>query len=194
MLFRSTPIDLKTISLLLQSGWSIERVLLIAADSINGLRNNVAGDNEYLVLAKQLRNLQRSNRLAFAIERDVNGLDVLAMIPTPGTVNEKSYQEACRILNLRADGRPIKVQLGLGDPSVQSATVLLATRSLYSSFYFLGNGVIASSRDLEEGIAQNRSIAGSIFDPDKGDLFRVKSSKGEPERAAVKVRYRDEWF
>ncbi|MEY4358278.1 MAG: hypothetical protein RL469_1604, partial [Pseudomonadota bacterium] len=62
------------------------------------------------------------------------------------------------------------------------------------SFYFLGNGVIASSRDLEEGIAQNRSIAGSIFDPDKGDLFRVKSSKGEPERAAVKVRYRDEWF
>jgi len=189
-----TPIDLKTISLLLQSGWSIERVLLIAADSINGLRNNVAGDNEYPVLAKQLRNLQRSNRLAFAIERDANGLDVLAMIPTPGTVNEKPYQEACRILNLRADGRPIKVQLGLGDPSVQSATVLLATRSLYSSFYFLGNGVIASSRDLEEGIAQNRSIAGSIFDPDKGDLFRVKSSKGEPERAAVKVRYRDEWF
>ena len=55
-----TPIDLKTISLLLQSGWSIERVLLVAADSINGLRNNVAGDNEYPVLAKHLRSLQRA--------------------------------------------------------------------------------------------------------------------------------------
>lgn len=189
-----TPIDLRTISLLLQSGWSIERVLLIAADSINGLRNNVAGDNEYPVLAKQLRTLQRSNRLSFAIERDANGLDVLAMIPTPGTASEKSYQEVCRILNLPADGRPIRLQLGLGDASVQSATVMLATRSLYSSFYFLGNGVIASQRDLSEGIAQNRNINGSLFDPDKGDLFRVRSSNGEPDRAAVKVRYRDEWF
>lgn len=189
-----TPIDLRTISLLLQSGWSIERVLLIAADSINGLRNNVTGDNEYPALAKHLRTLQRNNRLAFAIERDANGLDVLAMIPTPGTANEKAYQEACRILRLQADGRPIRVQLGLGDPSAQSATVMLATRSLYSAFYFLGNGVIASQRDLDEGIAQNRNIKGSLFDPDRGEVFKVQSSRGEPDRAAVKVRYRDEWF
>jgi hypothetical protein len=189
-----TPIDLKTISLLLQSGWSIERVLLVAADSINGLRNNVAGDNEYPVLAKHLRSLQRANRLAFAIERDANGADVLAMIPTPGAANEKAYQEACRILNIRPDGKPIRVQLGLGDPTNPSATVMLATRSLYSAFYFLGNGVQASSRDLAEGVAQNRNIDGTIFDPGKGDLFKVRSSRGAPERAAVKVRYRDEWF
>lgn len=188
-----TPIDLRTISLLLQSGWSIERVLLVAGDAINGIRNTAAKDTPYAALVDNLRTLQRSERLSFALERNDN-VDTLAIIPTPQSVNERPYREICRILGIQPDGRPIRIQLGVGDSAAPSRYVMLATRSLYSSFYFLSNGVNPPQADLAAKLVSGRSISGGLFDPTVSDLFRVNNSRGEPARAAVKVQYRGDWF
>ena len=63
-----TPIDLRTISLLLQSGWSIERVLLVAGDSFAGLKNTTTGAGDYQALVDHLRTLQRADQLIPASE------------------------------------------------------------------------------------------------------------------------------
>lgn len=187
-----TPIDLRTISLLLQSGWSIERVLLVAGDSFAGLKNTTAGTSDYRALVDHLRTLQRSDQLSFALET-YNNIDILAMIPTAAAISSEAYKEACRLMNFPADGRPIRVQLGIGDRPDPSSYVFLATRSLYSSFYFLSNGVEAPAGDLSDGVLQRRRLDGGVFDR-SGDLFRVQTSAGKPADAAVKVRYRDQWF
>lgn len=187
-----TPIDLRTISLLLQSGWSIERVLLVAGDSFAGLKNTTTGASEYRTLVDHLRSLQRADQLSFALET-YNNVDILAMIPSASALSSDAYREACRLMNFPADGRPIRIQLGIGDRPDPNSYVFLATRSLYSSFYFLSNGVDAPSADLSEGVLQRRRLEGGVFDRG-GDLFKVQTSAGKPVDAAVKVRYRDQWF
>jgi hypothetical protein len=186
-----TPIDLRTISLLLQSGWSIERVLLLAADSFAGIKNSAASSTEYRALVDHLRTLQKADQLSFALE-SYNSTDILAIIPAESAVGTQAYKEACRLMNFPADGRPIRLQLGVGnrpDPSY----VFLATRSLYSALYFLSNGVEASARDLEAGVLQPRQISGGVFDR-TADFFGVVVSNETPQDAAVKVQYRDQWF
>jgi hypothetical protein len=187
-----TPIDLRTISLLLQSGWSIERVLLVAGDSFAGLKNTTTGAGDYQALVDHLRTLQRADQLSFALET-YNNVDILAMIPTPSALSTEAYKEACRLMNFPADGRPIRVQLGIGERPDPNSYVFLATRSLYSSFYFLSNGVEPPAGDLGDGVLQRRRLDGGVFDGD-GDLFKVQTSPGRPVDAAVKVRYRDQWF
>ena len=187
-----TPIDLRTISLLLQSGWSIERVLLVAGDSFAGLKNTTTGASDYRTLVDHLRSLQRADQLSFALET-YNNIDILAIIPSASALSSDAYKEACRLMNFPADGRPIRVQLGIGDRPNLNSYVFLATRSLYSSFYFLSNGVDAPLADLSEGVLQRRRLEGGVFDRGS-DLFNVRTSAGKPVDAAVKVRYRDQWF
>ena len=64
---------------------------------------------------------------------------------------------------------------------------------MYASLFFLSSGVEGPAADLAAGVLQPRRLSGGPFDGG-GDLFRVRASDTEPRDAAVKVRYRDEWF
>jgi len=188
-----TPIDLRTITLLLQSGWSIERVLLLAGDSINGIRNTEAKDTPYAVLAEKLRTLQRNNKLSFALQVE-GALTVLSIIPSSDVVDVSAYKEVCEILKIRADGAPIRIAQGIGDPGFSSQHIQLATRPLYSTLYFLSNGVDVPVAAIEARTVQERGAVGGLFDPSLGKLFHVRSSTIEPRNFALRVRYRNEWF
>ncbi|MBM4230689.1 MAG: hypothetical protein FJ184_08045 [Gammaproteobacteria bacterium] len=189
-----TPIDLRTISLLLQSGWSIERLLLVAGESVNGIRNVAAKTTPYSELADTFRALQRQDALSFAMERIENS-DVLTVIVAQNFWRDPAYLRICEILKLRPDGRPIRFRLGIGSQDeLGGAYVMLATRSLFSSFYFLSNGISIPQDDLEKRIIQSRQVSGGLFDPSVGDLFHVRVSSSEPAGAAFKTRYRNHWF
>jgi len=189
-----TPIDLRTISLLLQSGWSIERLLLVAGESVNGIRNSTAKTTSYAELADTFRTLQRQDALSFAIERFENS-DVLSVIVAQNVWRDPAYLKICEILKLRPDGRPIRFRLGIGSQDEPGgAYVMLATRSLFSSFYFLSNGISIPEDDLKKRIIQSRQVIGGLFDPSIGDLFHVRVSSSEPTGAAFKTRYRNHWF
>lgn len=198
-----TPLDLRTLSLILQAGWSIERVLLAAGDSINGIRNSMAGAGrpgertypEYRALAAALRDLQRDGQLVASIEPGSDGgKDTLVLTPAAGAASSASYKTVCGILSLRCDGHPLRFRLGLGAAPAGSDYATLATRSLYATFYFLSDGVAPPEDQLARGAVQRRNLAAGPFDPASGDLFRVQASADEPAHAAVKVFYRDAWF
>lgn len=189
-----TPIDLKTISLLLQSGWSVERVLLIAVESVNDFNNTLTPHSEFAHLARQLRALQRVNKLAFALEHDTAGLERLVLIPKRGAIEEAAYLDVCRLLGRQPDGMPIRLQIGVHDHPSESPAITITTRSLYSSFYFLGNGVSVPARDLAERLTQKRDLDGTVFDAAGGTLLKVESSTVEPKGAAVQIKYRNTWY
>ncbi|TAK99503.1 MAG: hypothetical protein EPO08_16260 [Rhodospirillaceae bacterium] len=198
-----TQIDIRTISLLLQSGWSIERVLMVAGDSINGIRNTNAGRDsngqppyaQYRDLVDALRDLQRDGLLTTSMEASgAGGVDTLVFTPSSTAIASEPYLKVCKTLGLGCDGRAMRLQIGVGAPPTGSGKVVLTTRSLYAAFYFLSEGVDVPPGDLQKGYVKPRESSGGPFDRASGDLFRVLSSSAEPSDSAVKVRYRNTWY
>jgi hypothetical protein len=219
-----TPVDLRTVTLIVQSGWSIERVLLIIGESINQLRNRPLGENlqsgylQFQQVAAALRELQRSGLVSLGAEPEKDepegknskadkkakadkddgddNLADLALMIDPDAVKSEAYRTVCQSIKVACDGRPLSLRQAIGVSS-NSETLSLATRSLFSALYFLAQGVEVPATDLEVGTASPlTNLAGGPFDENKsrGKLFHVYSAASEPDLAAVKVFYRNSWF
>jgi len=198
-----TPLDLRTVALILQAGWSIERVLLIVGESVNELRNTPSGDEsrsgylKYQKVVSSLRDLQRDGRLIVGEEPGKDGKEPgLSLMIAPDAVDSEAYQFVCKSIGVSCDGRPLRLRQAFGAAS-DGQTMALATRSLFSALYFLAQGVDVPQADAAEGVASRRpKTNGGPFDwtSSRGQLFRVHSSPTEPERASVKTFYRNSWF
>lgn len=198
-----TPMDLRTLALILQAGWSIERVLLILGESVNQLHNTLAGDesrtgyHKYREVVSSLRDLQRDGRLIVGMEPGKDGAEAnLALTVSRDAVDSASYRLVCEAIDVSCDGQPLRLRQAFGAAS-DGKTLAVATRSLFSALYFLAQGVDVPAADAAAGTASPRASSnGGPFDwtDSRGHLFRVHSSPTPPEAAAVKVFYRDSWF
>ena len=198
-----TPVDLRTFALLLQAGWSIERVLLLLGESANQLYNRPLEDqrhqpyDQFLRVADAMRNLQRNRQLIVGIEPGETESDAtLVLRITPDAIDSPDYRSVCEALKVVCDGTPLRLQQGFGAPS-ESQTLTLATRSLFSAIYHLSRHVDAPAEHVAAGFAAPSSDnvkATSTAGASLRQLFHVRSSATEPEYAAVKIFYRDTWF
>jgi len=198
-----TPLDLATVALILQAGWSIERVLLLTGESVNALYNSAGGDQagrgyrDYQAVASALRDLQRDGRMVIGIEPPKDEEEgKLALMIAPDAVESVHYRTACEKLEVKCDGSPLRLRRAFGTSS-DGETMALATRSLFSALYFLAQGVDVPPADAMAGIASHGldfNDATTGWTDKRGELFRVHWSESEPKQAAVKVRYRDSWF
>ena len=183
-----TPLDLRTLTLVLQAGWSIERVLMVAGESLNGVRNQTS-ETPYRGLASSLRDLQRRGDMSIGIVPGANkdAAPNVALVFTSEARNQPSYQTLCKAFGVPCDGGLIPLRQGLG--SAGSGGANLATRSLFSAIYYLSQSVDVPADDVASGAAENNN-ADAV--PEK--LFHVRASSTEPRDAAVKIYYRDTWF
>lgn len=198
-----TPLDLGTIALILQAGWSIERVLLLLSESVNQLYNrpayNAAGKryNEFVDVADSLRDLQRNGQLIVGIEpSETKGESSLVLIITPDAVGSAAYLLVCKALAVACDGQPLRLRQAFGVPT-DDKTLALATRSLFSAIYHISRQVDVPAAHLQAGIAAPVPGIDSLSSGATAALqrlFHVRSSEQKPEDAAVKVFYRDAWF
>ncbi|MBX3462000.1 MAG: hypothetical protein KF830_02430 [Planctomycetes bacterium] len=207
-----TPIGAQPLFLLAQSGWSIERLLRCCVQQINGIRNApstagptpVRGDDaaEFVALAKLLRELQIDGVLAGLVDGPVVPPGVAAGGDTRFVLQRSAEAAAdARLADLRAmlslsDGcAEFPVRAGLG--SGQGCSIVMQTRSLLGVMFFLSLGVEAPAADAQAGLV-TRSVdqRGVAFDWGLlvGELLRVRCAASEPERAFVRVRYRDHWW
>jgi hypothetical protein len=198
-----SPTDLRTVALLLQAGWSIERVLLLLGESANRLFNRsidgAGGDrhSSFLEVAGALRDLQRKGQLIVGLEPgEQEGEPALTLIVTEDAVSSASYLTVCEAIQVACDGEPLRLRRAFGSPA-DGKTLALATRSLFSAIYHLSRHVDAPEADVQAGIASpapdisNDSSASSTA---LRRLFHVRSSVDEPDGASVKVFYRNAWF
>jgi hypothetical protein len=204
-----TPIDLRTITLVLQSGWSIERVLLVTGETINSYKNATAAagpasetspdDHDFAGVAAALRDLQRNNDLTLGVERGAtdNDAPIVTLIFTADALRHPSYNKVCTALKVPCDGLPIYITQGVGVGKAGDKNILLGTRSLFSAMYFLAQGVDVPARDVARGaVALPRDTQGNVYDwaKERSELFRILSSESEPQNTHVKVLYRGTWF
>ncbi len=198
-----TPLDLTTLALVVQAGWSIERTLLIVGDSVNQLRNVPADSNPktgYLQFHKavsSLRDLQRDGMISLGAEAGGEGeKPKLSLLIAPDAVDSDAYRQVCESIKVACDGQPLHLRQAIGMSSDKN-TMVMATRSMFSAMFFIAAGVDVPEKDVLAGVApRNFVVPGGPFDKaGTGEsLFRVHSSDEEPELAREKVFYRDSWF
>jgi hypothetical protein len=198
-----TPVDVRTVALLLQAGWSIERLMLLLGESANQLYNR-SGDegatqpyDQFVRLADSLRELQRTRRLIIGLEPGEAESDVaLVLMVTADAIDSSEYRVVCEALAISCDGAPLRLRQGFG-ASRDANTLALATRSLSSAIYHMSRHVDAPTRHIAAGFAtpaDDFSDVSAIGAAALRQLFLVHSTADEPENAAVKVFYRDTWF
>jgi len=197
------PLDIRTVGLVLQAGWSIERLFLMVGQQFSSYQNIPGGSDGHPDLHRlqkvlsALRDLQRDGSLIVGVEPGKEAdKDELLLTFTQRGAQSDAYQVICKGVNIACDGRPVRLKQAVGSIR-EGDTLPLSTRSLFSTLYFLSQGVAVPAEHEADGIATPvANVAGGAFNwtKSRGGLFQVRSSADEPKQASVKVFYRGSWF
>lgn len=205
-----TPLTPETIILLSNSGWSIERLLLICVSRLNGVNNAPSASGptpdeapdfeEFHELASILRSMQRAGLLTLQVyrtpEQDLPHIDLIIRVPE--TSDPASNDQLHRIrdwFNLSEGEHRVNLTSALWPQ--QPNEIALNPRSLMGVFYFLSQAVEAPAEHQEEGLVTvTRNEAGNPFDWSEvtGPVFAVHAQREKPNGAFVAVKHRGYWF
>jgi len=198
------PVDLNSLLLLGGSGWSIERLIRVMVNRVNGLPNaqeasgptplTAPSYEEFIRVAKLLRILQVRDALTGGY-RNVDGMQIPAVRIERSALDSDEVHELYRLLGLKAGSEII----GLDDRGrlQRSDTIGFELRPLISIMFFLSHAVEIPQRDQAAGrVTVTRDGDGQPFDWSRitRDLLVIKSQTEPPVNAAVAVQYRGSWF
>lgn len=199
-----SPISAETIVLLANSGWSIERLMTCCVERLGRLSNApsasgptppVLPDNqEYRRLSRLLRKLQMREQVYVEQVAAGEGADLethLSINASPGP----ECDDLKRLLEIESCQAQLKlVARGVvGDDT----TLLAQTRTVLGALYNLSHAVSVPAAHEAEGLVTDsliESMETATWRAFLGEQFQVNNSKQEPDRAFVKIQYRDHWF
>lgn len=198
-----TPVGLEAIVLLSQSGWSVERLLRICVQRINGVPNAVTASgptparepeySSFLRLAAWMRELQLSDDLTIGYRPGENAVPVLVF--SERALSDPAYRGIVGMLGLTPGRSQYDIVPALG--AAPPDKIGIQTRSLNGMLYYLSHAVDVPAEHGERGlVTTTRDDAGMPFDWARlaGGLFRVETGRDAPSSAAVKIRHRGQWF
>lgn len=199
-----TPLPPESVFFMIQSGWPADGVLLAAAASFNGLKNQetsiggvIPPEPEFLRVLELMRNLQRSGAVSFRVKQD-QPKDQPRQNTSILVFREKDLSEATladmrelrRLLRLDSDATEFTLVFG-GTPAHGQELAVL-TRSLLQ----IMSTMAGQTEVPDEDVAEGRATPGltSANRATSKILLRIQSSKSKPADASVAVRYRNQWF
>ena len=192
------PISIDTIILLANSGWSIERILRLTVDEINGIPNapNAGGPTpakapdfkEFQSIANIFRDLQIKNSIGFVYDRNKNTSVIFHN-------NNQLVEKFREKLNL-GSYKKFKFLNGKGIANNKSDSIILSTRSFLGVMYYLSHSIDVPDKDKMSGkVTITYDEYGNEFDWTEltKDLFKIKSG-ADNSNIAISTNYRDAWF
>lgn len=197
-----TPMNPNLLLLLVNSGWSVDRVFSIAVQEMNGLRNAPSATGPTPVLEPNFRDFKEAVRLMRVLQ--TRGEMELGK-PPDSDLLEIRFSTTAEDVALVAR---IKTILGLdqnlnafpivsGNEKQQNDRIFISTRALMSALGYLAHGVQAPEADLEAGrVQRTHRRDGQQFDWQEllGGVFLVRSSPLAPPSNCVSVQYRGSYF
>ena len=199
-----TPADLDTLILLSNSGWSIERLLRLMANRMNGLPNSPRASGptpsdppiykKFSQAAKLMRQLQKRGMLHFGYQKIENKDTPVMVIDKEARFFEES-RKLKDLLGLAIERDTFIIDTRGDRPRSESVGIDL--RSLLGTFFFASHGVVVPAHDLEMGRAMTtKDKYGKPFDWPLvvGDLVSIRSQSKMPDNAQVAIKYRGSWF
>jgi hypothetical protein len=199
-----TPVSIDSFLLLSNSGWSINRLLRVMVNSMNGLSNARRASGPTPFKAPDYQEFQRAAKLFRALQLSGFATEGYAQrgseeIPVvrfePGFWETDDAKELAGLIGLRP-GQPFAT-LDTFSRRRRPDAIGLEMRSLSGIMFFLSHAVEVPKKDLEAGrVAITRDTYGRPFDWSAvlGDLLVIKSSSKAPSNAAWAMYYRGSWF
>jgi len=199
-----TPLEIDSLLLLASSGWSVDRLLRVTANSMSGLSNaaNASGPTplyapEYddFIRAAELIQVLQEREVIIAGYRDAEGKPKPAFRTKHSSIASDKVHELYTLLGLRPGQETIS--LDIHGHYQRPDTVGLELRSLIGIMFFLSHAVEIPQQDQDAGrVTVTRDGDGQPFDWSRvtGDLLVIKSQAEPPDNAAVAIQYRNSWF
>src|SRR5262249_22829574 len=196
-----TPLSPESVFFTIQSGWPADGVLMAAAASVNGLKNqesSIAGvtppDPDFLRVLALLRNIQRSGGVSMRVLQDPQKKQTSILTFRSQEVPEATLadiRELRRLLRLDPDAS--EFTLVFGGTASHNRELAVVTRSLLH----IMSAIAAQVEVPPDHVTQGRASPGAQAGADAArseSLMRIHSSSSKPSDAAVAVSYRDVWF
>lgn len=197
-----TPMNPELLLMLAKSGWSVDRVLRVGVQEMNGLRNapTAAGPTpsqepefrDFQAAVKLLRALQREHLIDLAAGPEGKGVE-LRLVRGAGSRPEAQRLKAL----LRLDPARDRFRVIAAVETPDNASIAVTTRPLLSALSYLSQGIDAPAADRQAGRVRTTLRADDTpFDWNEllGDLFHVRVADEAPADAGVSVRYRGHAF
>jgi hypothetical protein len=197
-----SPLDLDTLPLLYHSGWSVERILALTSQSLNGLENAPTASGptparkprfeEFRRAVQLLRELQVERVLRLGLSDASEG--ALELSIRAEAAQDPRLAELRRLLGLAPERLRYPVIAGVG---AQSNAITVNLRSLMGVLFYVSQAVEVPERDREAGrVTRTLDENGAPFDWTMmlRGLVHVRSAMTAPENAYVAVPYRGVWF
>lgn len=210
-----SPVPLKMILALANSGWSIERVLDICVQEINGVYNAVSAAGptpsilpeykEFEYLAHNLRTLQMANLLVTGDDPNYDPLAHESLVD-PGKDlylkirRDRGYEQVIRevLETLKLDPNAEMYKFSTNAMSCDSpCKIKIMPRTFIGVLYYLSQAVQVPQEHIDAGLVTVTMCAdGRPCDWSEiiGEDMRIYSSCNEPFCVAVKVCYGGYWF
>jgi len=196
-----TPLPPESVFFMIQSGWPADGVLMAAAASVNGLKNQETGiggvtppDPNFLRALELLRNIQRSGAVSMRVKQDAGKQQTSILTFRAKDVPEATLAEVRELRQLlRLDPDATEFTLVFGGTAAHEKELAVLTRSLLHIMMTMAAQVEVPA----EEIAQGRATPGLPPDEEAAvghRLVRIHSSNSKPSDASVAVPYRGHWF
>ena len=200
-----SPIQPEIILLLARSGWSIERLLRLTTNKINGINNasEASGPTptfepsykEFKALANIFYQLQQKNIISFGYQLQ-GDRSKLALIIRQKFSKSEDVKSLLTALNLSTTNTIIPLTTNFSS-GTEGTCIEINLRSLAGIQFFLSHGVLIPHDDIiNNRVKVTKTKDGQNFNWQNilSDLFVVYSQKEKPINASVKVKYRGHWF
>ncbi len=200
------PMKAELLLLLVQSGWSLDRVFSVGVAEMNGLRNAPTASGptpsrapvfeEFRHAVRNLRVLQREGLLTIVegIDPKVGGVDLLF---APEAADRAETKDLKTALHLKADKDRYRIILGTTPTTGEN--IVLQTRPVLSAMNYLSQGIDSPAKDVKAGKLRQTTTDGTTpFDWQNllSDVFHVRVSEKAPaaDEASTAIQYRGSWF
>lgn len=198
-----TPVSLEALLLLGNSGWSVDRLLRLCVQRINGVPNAVTASgptpdmapeySDFHRVTRRLRELQLSGDLSLGFIQEEQIVPVMRF--SDKAKASDAYVELVDLLNL-TPGQPY-YRVSLAIDGAGPDTITFQTRSLNGILYYLSHGVVVPEAHQGAGLVTlTQRDDGTAFDWSgmMASLFNIRVADRSPETAAVRVPYRGHWY
>lgn len=197
-----SPIGFEKMALLLNSGWSISRIMRLTVQEMNGLKNAPSASGPTPSFAPEFREFRRAVDLLRTLElRGQISVVVLrkgeerhlALRIAPEGAESAEASEFRRLMGLSGDVS----EYIIGGTQAEDQIALVA-RPFISSLFYLSQSVEVPARHRERGIVTTTMQDGTEFDWSEltSELMTIRSTKSrrEARRHTIHVPYRGYWF
>lgn len=198
-----TPMSMENFLLLLQSGWSVARVLRVTTQSLGDIPNapsaarpstsHMPKYKAFMALAHLIRSMQVDGAISVSVSKQHDTLELIIHLHRNAR-NAKCIRRFYQLLNRPDDGQPLKI---VQEVSIDAHALQLELRSVIGMMYYLAKSVEVTDEEKRTKIVDfPKNPNGSYFDWKKvtAGMMIIHAANERPANAVVAVYYRHRWF